>query len=428
MDDMRDRLTVLTLTYNRYPLLSRLLRYYQLCGAPFPLLILDSSSDARGSEGLAGWLRAPGMTHVPYDPSIPPTAKLEDGMTRVTTPYVVVWADDDLMVPRAMAAGVRFLDAHPEFSAAHGVSGLFQVGVERGRQVLAGVEPYPQSASTEETASQRLLHYLSDYTTLFYSVQRTSGLVVNLRRYRASGLGGSGTAGPVHPEHQGTTRAIGMSPHLGVVQETTSLGRVGLHRSDWWVELGLACLCVIQGKVQRLDGLYMLRERHPGIDSWKEGGEAGKRLDVFDWVTCTSFARAYGAFQACLSEPLADQDSISVAQAQAVVKQAFWSYLSRALLKKWNIQYGRRGMPIPLRSLGEAVRRSPMLHRGWRAVRSRMPGQGLAVESLCQSSSPFYADFMPIYRAITSPPSEPVVTVGDQEKGDSLTAETALHG
>lgn len=370
MGDMRDRLTVLVLTYNRYPLLSRLLRYYQSCGSPFPMLILDSSSDAQGSEGLAGWLRAPGMTHVPYDPAISPTAKLDDGVRRVTTPYVLVWADDDLMVPRTMAEAVRFLEAHPDFSAAHGVSGVFDVGVGRGRQVHAGVAPYAQQSYLDETASQRLPHYLKDYSTLFYSVQRRAALSANLRLYQATGLGGSDTAGPVH-------------------------------RSDWWVELVLACLAVIRGKVKRLDRLYMLRERHASTDSWKEAGEAGRRLDLLDWVTCSSFAGAYRAFHACLSESLADRDGISTTKAQEVVKRAFWLlYLFPELQRKWDARYVQRGTPAPLRALRDAARHVPALRRMWRAVRSRMPGQEFSLEALLRSSSPYHVDFMPIYRAV----------------------------
>ncbi|PIQ84372.1 MAG: hypothetical protein COV75_02340, partial [Candidatus Omnitrophica bacterium CG11_big_fil_rev_8_21_14_0_20_63_9] len=123
---MTPPLTILVPTYNRSQLLARLLRYYEACGAPYPMRILDSSDEPATLPALSA--PAGRVTQVRYDAHTLPTTKLFDGLSQVTTPYVVVWADDDLMVPSSIAACAAFLDGHPEASVAHGYSELFQVG------------------------------------------------------------------------------------------------------------------------------------------------------------------------------------------------------------------------------------------------------------------------------------------------------------
>lgn len=364
----RALLTIVVPSFNRPAFLARLLGYYEACGAPFPLHILDSSHAAGADPRVRKLCAATQAAYRRYDAAMLPTLKIADGLQHVTTPYVVLWADDDLMVPRGLAAGVGFLEAHPEFSVAHGRSGLFQTGVVQGRTALLGVQPYPQRAYTAPQAAQRVTECLTDYTTnLFYSVHRTAQLRDNVQRCLAYGLG---VAHPPQP----------------------------IHRADWWVELTLACLSIIHGKAWQVGGLYMMRDRHEGADSWELGSA---KIDHFDWVVSDSFSVAHRAFTECVAGALARQDGLSPSQAEAVVKRAFWSHLARILGQKWHGRYAaaRGSWRVRLR---DGARRIPGVRTAWRRAQALLPhpADEISLPALLQPSSTYYEDFQPVYRAI----------------------------
>lgn len=357
--------TVLVPTHNRYPFLLRLLQYYRDLGAPFPMRVLDSSSDPADSAQLQMLMSALDVDWRRYDAHTLPTPKLYDGIRGVTTPYVVLWADDDLMVPRTIAAGAEFLEAHRDFSVTHGRSGLFELMTMHGGHLIVNTCRYPQPSYLDATAADRLLHYFQESTTLFYSVHRTPNLTKNLERCLSAGLGDW--------KRQGTF----------------------LHRSDVWVEQLLGCLALIQGKAQSLDGLYMMRERHAGVDSWED---LEHRLDFFEFVTSASFARGYQAFSRCLSSALIEA-GISIRDAEGAVKRAAWAWCGDRLVRKWRARYCQPHRATQQRWQG-VLRRAPRLRRLWRTVRSRLPAQEWMLEALLRPSWPYHEDFMPIYQAI----------------------------
>jgi len=371
MAESDTRLTILVTTYNRYPFLLRLLRYYRATGAVFPLMVLDSSSEAMPHE-VEGCCQGPRVTRITYETTILPTQKLYDGVRRVRTPYVVLWDDDDLMVPRTFEVGVSLLDVRPDVRVVHGATGHFQMDVAGETRAIVGILREPQKDFPEETASARLLHYLRSWTAMFHSLHRTQDLQEIFAQCRAMGFG---FIPPGDVSHR-------------------------IHRSDLWVELTVACLSVIQGKVQRLPDLFMLRERHAGVDSWEE---SSRNCDLFDWMTSPSFHSAYETFCACLSQALARQDGLSLGEARAVVKQGFWSGLGRALTNKWSVRYGPQGDDAIAR-WRQAARRLPGLRTAWRQVRSCLPGHELSLEALLRPASRYHADFMPMYRAIMGEP------------------------
>lgn len=354
---LSDQLTVLIPTYNRYPRLRRLLRYVRSVDLPYRVTVLDSSSDSMDLGELREGLSDSRISHVRYEPSISPVAKLADGLRRVATPYVVVWADDDFLVPAALGEGVRFLEGHRDYSVVHGQAGLFRVASNRDSAAMQWVAPYRQPSLTQETASERLRDHLRHYSVIAYSIHRTESMKKNMECCRTYGFGYT------------------------------------------WGELAGGSLSVIQGKVKQLNDLYMLRETHPGMDSWREPSQP---FDVFDWVTDPMFPITYDAFRRCLAAELARQDGISVGRAEAVVKEAFWSYVATVLTVKWQAQYGRRQSQARDR-LREAAARLPALRQGGRRLQALLQRyrEPLSLPALLHPSSPYHADFMPIYQMVT---------------------------
>lgn len=356
---MSHPLTIVVPTHNRYDRLQRLLTYYRASRAQAPIHLLDSSSDPAPGHGplqecLADTAR---MVVRRYPPDTPPLHKMLDGLQQVSSPYVVLWADDDFLIPSALEDSLCVLERDPEVSVVHGQAALF--AVEAGR--VQWVAPYLQCSVLDGTAAARLARYFQRYFVTFYSVHRTRRLATNFKTVCQPGL-------------------------------------------DWhtWGELALGALAVMQGKAVALPRLYMIREGHAGMGS--RVIQQQRRMDEFDVLTDTAFARDHGTyemFRDCLTPELMCQDGLTVRQAGDVVKRAFWPYCMRGMEETWRNeeQHGRVSWKARVR---EWATRVPGLKRAWRATLACMPGYAsvVSLDALLRPSSKYHEDFIPIYRTI----------------------------
>ncbi len=356
-------LTVVVMTYNRYPRLLRLLRYIASVQLPYAVHILDSSSEAAPSE-LSHWLRVVGASYHTYHTDTPPMHKLRDGVSRVSTPYVVQWADDDFLVPRGLAEGVQWLRTHADYRVVHGL-GVLLVLEGSGEQHLGSCMPYWQRAVLQETAAERLSDQLSHHSVLNYSIYRTDDF----------------------------TRHV----------ETCCRHDFGYT----WAELAWGALAVIPGKAMQLNQLYLIKEAHPGPDAWitwlRRTEQSVRVPDVFDWITEEAFPNTYIKFRDCLAHALVQQDGMRASVAVDIVRDALWSYVANVLTKK---RIGRsngssqQSLSVQWRSM---ARRIPGLRSAWRHVRAVMPRgkTDLSLDGLRRPSSPYYTDFAPVDRVMT---------------------------
>ncbi len=363
MTSRPESLTIVVMTYNRYPRLLRLLHYAASMQLPYPIEILDSSSDTAPSN-LQERLSRANARHRTYDATIPPMHKLRDGLSSVSTPYVVQWADDDFLVPGSLAQGVQWLTSHPDYSVAHGQSVLLQME-KVGDQSVLGIMPYWQRAVLQDTAAERLRDQLRHHAVLNYSIHRTKDLMRHVDLCCRHDFGYT------------------------------------------WAELALGALAVIQGKAMKMDQLYLAKETHAGTDAWlawlRHTQQTDQAPDVFDWVSDESFAKKFTAFRDGLAEALSQQDGIAFSQAQDVVKEAFWSYLASVLMKKYQGRYNVKQPGLRGR-LRETARAVPGLRKLWRKAQFALPHRhdALSLPALSQSSSRYHEDFLPIYQAMMS--------------------------
>lgn len=192
-----------------------------------------------------------------------------------------------------------------------------------------------------------------------------------------------------------------------IISETTAVQRlvthmtnytVGLfsvHRIEVWrtmykntgdiadtrfgVELLQCCLSVILGKIKQLDGLYLIRQVHEMrylLPTW------------FKWITNESWYPSYTTFRDCLAKAIAGQDGITLEEAKHVVENVFAVYLAQQC--------------IPINS------------PKWRSIAKKIPGartiwhvlqplfNKYCLSSMLKRKSPYYKDFMPIYRIVTN--------------------------
>ena len=344
-------------TLNRPDFLIRQLTYYAEMGFRHTIYIGDSSGPGYAEQvaEMVGRLQnhinivlllLPGLN------SVEATTEL---LHAVKEPYAVLMGDDDFLVPASLEMGERFLDTHPDFNTAHGVAALCFVELDDSqRHVVTGLGEYAQRSLEHASAEERLVDYLGNYFVTHFSLHRTKNF----------------------------------SREMNATREITD-GAFG--------ELVSGCLSVIGGKAKQFDCFGLVRQTHQ---------RRYRAPDIFDWITKEDWLPSYRVFRDCLAEEVARQDGISMEEASVVVKKAFWAYLARSLSRKWQGRYEGRdsGVRGRARRVGRAVPGARRALRTWREVRAmtRTGREELSLAALLRPSSQYHADFMPIYRAITT--------------------------
>lgn len=376
-----DTISIFIPTKNRPEFLSRLLRYYHDTGFQGPIFVGDSSDPeqlAQAKLEISGLKDHITLAHLEM-PDLNSVQCVQKLIEMLETPYAAFVADDDFLVPSALEKCAEFLDDNPDYSAAHGLGSLITVEGNAAHGSMKGAGYFKQPIIEDDAAGARFTHLFQDYAVTMFSLQR-----------------------------------------LNVWQ---SLYRNTSGISDWWrfgselIECGRT---VIAGKVKQLDCLHMIRQVHQPTQASDHDSEKGPNVsainmsvttirDTFDWITNPRWAASYKEFSRLISEELAEKDHIEVDEAALLVKQSFWKYLSDTLNRHWNGQFAQNGQGMKRRSknLASNVPGIPWAFNQWRSARGNLNNR-LSVEAMLRPSSPFHSDFMPIYRAISTPVEAPV--------------------
>ncbi len=361
-----DAVTLVIPTYDRYGRLVRLLRYLAGAGTGFPVVVLDSSSHEPDERALRSALDAAEASYFRVPSDVPPIEKIAGHIGDVATPLVALCADDDLVVPATLQAAGQHLQEHPACAAVHGRSLIATVKPVRGGNEVVALDPYPQGAVAAATGAERLFSYLTDYFTTFYSVQRTDHLAENLQTATAEGFG------------------------------------------HFWGEYFLGCSAVIRGDVERLDDLYLVRECHAGMDTFREQDD---RVDFFDFLTLPEYTVLYPAFCERLAELIARTDGVGENEARTTVKRAWWAHNALGLCKEYESAYGAGPLSMAQRAK-RIVKRTPGLRglvpyaQGLALRHSDRGSEELSLNRLLDETSPHHAAFAPIYDALRKPLEE----------------------
>lgn len=360
-------------TKDRSEFLERLLRYYAATGYRHQIFIGDSSEQAghraRNQRTVA---QLSGSLQLSYRqaPGCSSCACLEELSRALTSPYCAFVADDDFLCTGGIERCVAFLEAHPEYGAAHGKGLMLQTEGGKPYGPVGNVGAYPQTILQAETGAARLKEFFTvRLAALLYSVHRTA-------TWRAM--------------FQGVSALPGVS-----------------NRNIFKDELIPTCVSVVRGKVAEVDSLYLIRQAHEAIY---------RHPHAYEWLTSPEWSSSCQLFQARLVDELMQQDHLDLAQARAALKEGFWPYLVRVVREAWSREgTAPKRAPSPLR---QAARRVPGLRQSWRAVREMAQGHRdpWSLPALIRPSSPYHADFMPVYQVITAPPKAPAA----EESADGL--------
>lgn len=274
-------LTIVIPLYTRYDKLKRVLTYYKDHNFPFNIMILDDSPDQNiDDHDLRVIVNDKHIKHIMYEQHMSVAEKISIGI-KISTPYVVLCADDDFVVPKGLERCIEFLDANSDYVAAQGKHISFKQSAVMPR--LAAWEAAINIRSIEcESPVTRFITHFSDYNSpTFYAVHRTNVM-----------------------------QSIWKS-----ASEYTNDVRFG--------ELLPTLLTVLYGKVKVLDILYAARENHPSSD-----GHVANRIS--DFIVEGSFDGKYERFKKCLAGELCDQTELSYGESEKLVDRAMDGYLKRS--------------------------------------------------------------------------------------------------
>ena len=116
------------------------------------------------------------VSYKKYDSSIFFANKISDGCQSITTPYAVLCADDDFLIPAGILESRSFLQENQDYASAHGLYFNHTSADEAQNSGFSIGSLYQNGSSSEQdSAEKRLNSYLSGATGYYplYAVHRT---------------------------------------------------------------------------------------------------------------------------------------------------------------------------------------------------------------------------------------------------------------
>ena len=306
-------LTVIIPTKNRPSYLERSLNYYSMAGLNYLIIVADSSDKDQldaNRDTICKYKDKLNINHMEFNAETDFIHKVFLVISKVNTPYTVMVADDDILIPSSLNIATQFLDNNEDFSLVHGDVFLFKLESEDAYGQIEKILELKQCILQQKSNVQRFYNHLTNYAATFYSVHRTVHLKENF-------------------------------------SQTDEL-EVGIFLQ----ELLPSCLSLLQGKAKKMDRLYMVRQT-----------DSGEHLmpDRFEWMLSPEWGKNFLKFEKCIADKITGSSSLLLKDAKAIIRFAFRKYLSRAdfnmpgreplhsiIENPLNIYYGRESFPLDI--------------------------------------------------------------------------------
>lgn len=270
--NLKENITIVIPTHNRQHYLTRILDYYS--NVDVQILVADSTNPRfkmRDKYNNVNYYHYPNMNF---------TEKITSTIKNIDTPYAVLCADDDFIVPSAIDKCIEFLNNNYDYSVALGKYLCFN---KMANHWKIG---YPEGVASEsDDPSERFYNHLSSYhTPTFYAVHRVDIFKVIWEA------------------------AFNYTDDI----------RFG--------ELLPTLLTVIYGKMKILDVFYSAKELNS--DSFGQ-----KTNSIAFFINEGSFARKYKRFRECLTNALVTEVDVSKRRAKTLINGAMNKYLGSSMFK-----------------------------------------------------------------------------------------------
>ena len=354
--DLKNLLTIVIPTYNRYNYLLRLLKYYDSYGFPVRIRILDSSSATlQQQRDLLHLLNHNSVEHFTFSPVIPVAEKIAQGIQDISTPYAVLCGDDDFITPTGLEKSIDFLEGNKDYVVAHGRYIAFNRSGDNP-DIIEWRSVYGDKSIESDDSGNRFFAHLGDYRMpTFYGVHRTDILKEIFKALR----------------------------------DYTDDYRFG--------ELLPTAMTAVYGKIKMLDCLYSAREYNTFST-----GQSCSRLS--DFIVEGSFDKKYERFKKCLAGTLCDQAGLSYGVSEKLVDRAMNGYLKKSSGLSMNAL--RFKLRVKKSVIGEVINSTGLLS-AYRKLKTKLNhGSSRPVVpsgiSYKDPTHPCYSEFSRIREAINS--------------------------
>lgn len=360
-------ISILIPTLNRSDFLIRALHYYSKVGFKGYICIGDSSNaqhvekTKRAIQTLGNKIKII-YRYYPNPPYIHDGMVIKELVELAPTPYAVYAGDDDFMIPNGLEQCITFLKDHPEYSAARGIRISIRLKSSGAFGELASAHYVIQCRLESDKALERWIQYMRHGISNQYSVHR---IETWRRMYRDVALI------PIHY----------FGPEL------------------------LPCsISSILGKTKELDCLSIVfQENDKRIFDFN-------KQSMYLLITHPNWSQSVKILRDCIVEALIQQNGTDVKKARKIFDKELWRHLSLELQGQYRSKYGELTSWDVIK---ETLKRIPGLVALVRRLKQQKIGEyglshkyrnQLSLNSLLNPSSPFYDDFIVVYRNILNPP------------------------
>jgi len=400
-------LTIILTTFNRPQYLNRFLNYSCLYKLKYRLLIGDASQAADlkyNQEIIDSASNVLGLRHLVFDSFTHQYEVFFSCLKKVDTRYVVWIADDDFVVPMTLDNVVTFLDNNLSYEAA------------QGKQIQLKISNDGPFSDSVNTASLSMVDFSVEAASAAARIRKRVSQNTRLSAPKSCYC------------------VMRTSNALRLYKEVLSLG---LNNS--YTEAMMNQMLLLSGNIKLLDKLYIARQNHRSnaanrafvryvpiisqsstlepyqalVDKRLEKKEANPP-DYFDQLVDPLFPIQYERMTNCLANELLRQDGVNIEEARRIIKHWQWYFMAKNMMPKFyehgGGEYLQNGVSFVAKSASKQFRQwardVPFLRKMWWKVSDKISGDEMSLSSLLSPKSPYHEDFMPIYRAITTPPDE----------------------
>jgi glycosyltransferase domain-containing protein len=158
-------LTIVTISYERKVFLKRYLQACEQNG--FDTIIVDGSQAFFDGH-------IPANVSYFHFPDDGPLQRLSKGFDKVTTPYTLLLADDDFILPSTLLKALKFLEENPAYLSVQGRVLTFNELFSQSDVQVNSYKGFDKATPLDTSqADIRLTRHMSDYVFTIYSLQRT---------------------------------------------------------------------------------------------------------------------------------------------------------------------------------------------------------------------------------------------------------------
>jgi glycosyltransferase domain-containing protein len=180
MVDSRSALTVLIPTRNRPELCGALTLFLRKNGLNSAIILADSS-DREQSEKNRQSCSRDDVEYRHYSLDVSFYEKLIDSLERVQSPFVVMFPDDDILLPHALEQCLAFLQEHDDHAVAWGY--VLDYAVHANQFDIFRVR-WSTPSIDEPSPFERIYHLVRRYQPFFWAVFRTEALIRSMVQAR----------------------------------------------------------------------------------------------------------------------------------------------------------------------------------------------------------------------------------------------------